>query len=357
MKQHFDQLVVTARMELSLLSQLYTATNIDIHKLLTPNELDTLSKTMLQRQAKQISLDYSSFEIKITRTRTDYFALIQIPILDEQDLATVYQVVSLPSFHEGKQYYQRSSHDYVSVYQFRPFFIPMDLTEIQKCLSKGVCSPTSPLVHKDTKFCVLGSFFKNQEGCPFFKSNSNVPFAKTMNEHTFLVSDVPVEFALQCKRLNNIPHNYPKIEYEGLLKLKIPESCEMVSNSISLVPSTTIRDITYYENDDIEIEYKTFESDLPSNLKISLDEHTPHRNKNLPIYEEAHRGKNDTSIWSVAVLTLILTLIQLAYTAYMNIAYYWVKHKKSDIVQENTHKKYVDEVSNDYETLTKGKGE
>jgi hypothetical protein len=302
----------------SILSLYFTLQQILTHKvpitLLTPREIDNLNKELSTKMNIELTNDISQITAELTYDSETYWAIFNIPVIDEIKKMSIYRIHPLPIFHTNHMFTPKIENEYFAAATKNNRYTMMNAAEAALCHTQIHCQLPTPTQHHTNNKCGISEFYGKKSACPLIKTEKKDLFLTFGNETFFAVS-TPQTIRGQCEIKKPTAGFQYAIEISGRGTLISAPTCQLTSNDNSIIlPKSRYFAGNIDEQNESQLQLQQLDTQhslikryLPDNVKQITDVRT--KQKQLQEAKEHHKRNSLTSIAGIGFSSLLLLMI------------------------------------------------
>ena len=174
--------------------------------ILSPAELARLQTTIFHQTSQKLSQHPTDYTIYPVLVDGRLGVNIEIPLLDHTRDATIFEVVPVPSFTDGRKVILDCDQRYVAMYEHSKTYNPMNENEVTACItSHKTCLARTPILDYDVDNCAARQFTEDHPVNSYRAAPDSTPFFHTINNVT--IYSVP--------KLTRVDFHCPDIDRPG----------------------------------------------------------------------------------------------------------------------------------------------
>ena len=174
--------------------------------ILSPAELASLQTTVFHQTAQKLSQQPTEYNIYPVLIEGELGVNIEIPLHDQTRDATIFEVVPIPSFQDGRKVLLDCDQQYIAMYENSKTYNPMDPNEVAACIATHKpCLARTPTLDNDVDNCAARQFNEDHPANSYKAAPDSTPFFYTIKNVT--IYSVPV--------LTRVDFHCPEIDKPG----------------------------------------------------------------------------------------------------------------------------------------------
>ena len=278
----------------------------------------------LYRTQFQIQLDENTEHVianSVYSTNLEFTLLIMsIPILDDEHLARIYEVLPFPQTYNKRTLIPVPEHKYMAFYYSRQRYSLLTEQEVQACRIHNYCSSKLPIYNANqVATCGASQYFGEHAECIFNDLGENVEYYLQQGNITFYHAPIPVKVSVDCDlQALQRPGKETQVLLHNSGSVTFPPLCYGETDTgIQIISSNKYTPIWYDDSVSLDIENKEVQQTLLDIQEVKIG--TP---------RFAIQQKRDNNILFIVIITTVTTIACLLLTI---LIYNFLAKRRQDL--------------------------
>jgi hypothetical protein len=201
---------------------------------------DTSSKLALTTN-QHLDTDMTHYSVRPTYVDGNLAVLIELPLLNDDKMATLFQITKYPQFINGTKYISTCPTEFVAIYDDSSDYNLLTREELTSCSTpRQRCQISHPKFSRATDSCVARSFFGLHDSTtPLIPATDSAPFYFTHGLTTIFSVRDNTTIELHCPGIAKAGADIT-FHVTGRGNFTNPDNCRVQSNQISYIPSAQV---------------------------------------------------------------------------------------------------------------------